>query len=206
MTAWAIQKQEQRAENLLKHTLIHCLTGVINKKIKLNPSKFQVGLFINVNTAKAITLKLGRAPLTVSNEVKLLGLTFDRKLTSRYLIDNIRHRMWLRPIAPYGAPAYYSAAKTHINRIQVIQNSALRVALRRNRRTHIEDLHEEGSLVPLHAEAPRSSHRFMEKKVDDSLIQRLLIEHRIMLNYDRYRMARPSKTPTDLIPDYLELL
>ena len=114
--------------------------------------------------------------------------------------------MWLRPIAPYGAPAYYSAAKTHINRIQVIQNSALRVALRRNRRTHIEDLHEEGSLVPLNAEALRSSHRLMEKKVDDSLIQRLLIEHRIMSNYDRYRMARPPKTPIDLIPDYLELL
>ena len=88
--------------------------------------------------------------------------------------------MWIRPIALYGAPAYYSAAKTHINKIQVIQNSALRVALRRTRRTHIEDLHQEGSLTLLKAEAVRSSHRFIEKKVDDSLIQRLLIEHRIM--------------------------
>ena len=114
------------------------------------------------------------------------------------------YNMWIRPTALYGAPAYYSAAKTHINRIQVIQNSALRVALRRKRRTNIEDLHEKGSLIPLQAEAIRSSHRFREKKVDDSLIQRLLIEHRIMLNHDRYKRARPSKTPTDLIPGYLE--
>ena len=150
----------------------------------------------------------------MSNEIKFLGLTFDRTLTWRHHIDNVRHRMWLRinaikaisgktlihlykmwirPTALYGAPAYYSAAKTHINKIQVIQNSALRVALRRTRRTHIEDLHQEGSLTLLKAEAVRSSHRFMEKKVDDSSIQRLLIEHKIMLDYDRYRKARPSR-------------
>ena len=116
------------------------------------------------------------------------------------------YKMWIRPIALYGDPAYYSAAKTHINKIQVIQNSALRIALRRNRRSHITELHEEGCLIPLKDEAVRSSHRFVEKKADDSLIQRLLVEHKIMLNYDRYRKARPSKTPIDLIPDYLETL
>ena len=114
--------------------------------------------------------------------------------------------MWIRPIALYRAPAYYSAAKTHLNKIQVIQDSALRIALRRNRRSHIADLHEEGCLTPLKAEVVRSSHRFMEKKVDDSLKQRLLVEHRIMLDYDRYKRARPSKTPIDLTPDYLETL
>ena len=234
MAAWAIQKQEKRAEKLIQKHL-DSLSEWCNKwKIKLNPSKTQVGLFTNSNNTKEITLNIGRVPLTVSNEIKFLGLTFDRKLTWRHHIDNVRHRMWLRinaikaisgrnlgmqsktlihlykmwirPIALYGAPAYYSAAKTHINKIQVIQNSALRIALRRTRRTHTEDLHQEGSLTPLKAEAVRSSHRFIEKKVDDSLIQRLLIEHRIMLDYDRYRKARPSKTPIDLLPDYLETL
>ena len=233
MAAWAIQKQEKRAEKLIQKYL-DSLSEWCNKwKIKLNPSKTQVGLFTNSNNTKEITLNLGRVPLTVSNEIKFLGLTFDRKLTWRHHIDNVRHRMWLRinaikaisgrnlgmqsktlihlykmwirPIALYGALAYYSAAKTHINKIQVIQNSALRIALRRTRRTHIEDLHQEGSLTLLKAEAVRSSYRFIEKKVDDSLIQRLLIEHRIMLDYDRYRKARPSKTPIDLIPDHLEI-
>ena len=233
MAAWAIQKQEKRAEKSIQ-TYLDALFDWCNKwKIKLNPSKTQVGLFTNSNTVKEITLNLGRVPLTVSNEIKFLGLTFDRKLTWRHHIENIRHRMWLRinaikaisgrnlgmqsktlihlykmwirPIALYGAPAYYSAAKTHINKIQVIQNSALRVALRKTRRTHIEDLHQEGSLIPLKAEAVRSSHRFMEKKIDDSLIRKLLIEHKIMLDYDRYRKARPSKTPIDLIPDHLEI-
>ena len=233
MAAWAIQKQEKRAEKSIQ-TYLDALFDWCNKwKIKLNPSKTQVGLFTNSNTVKEITLNLGRVPLTVSNKIKFLGLTFDRKLTWRHHIENIRHRMWLRinaikaisgrnlgmqsktlihlykmwirPIALYGAPAYYSAAKTHINKIQVIQNSALRVALRKTRRTHIEDLHQEGSLIPLKAEAVRSSHRFMEKKIDDSLIRKLLIEHKIMLDYDRYRKARPSKTPIDLIPDHLEI-
>ena len=117
-------------------------------------------------------------------------------------------KMWIRPIVLYGAPAYHSAAKTYISRIQVLQNSALRVALRRCRRTHIEDLYKEGSLILLKAEAVRCSHRFMGRKVDDSLIQRLLIEHKIMLNYDIHvcTKASPSKTPTDLIPDYLEIV
>ena len=116
------------------------------------------------------------------------------------------YKMWIRPIVLYGAPAYYSAAKSHINKIQVIQNSALRIALRRNRRSHIADLHEKGCLIPSRDEAVRSSHRFIEKKADYSSIQRLLVEHRIMLDYDRYRRARPSKTPIDLIPDHLETL
>ena len=115
-------------------------------------------------------------------------------------------KMWIRPVALYGAPAYYSAAKTHLNKIQVIQNSEPRIALRMNRRSHIADLHELGCLIPLKAEAVRSSYKFIVKKVDDSLIQRLLVEHRIMLNYDRYKTAHPSKTPIDLIPDYLETL
>ena len=109
-------------------------------------------------------------------------------MQSKTLIHH--YKMWIRPIALYD-----SAAKTHINKLQIIQNSALRVALRRNRRTHIEDIHQEGSLILLKVEAVRSSHRFMEKKIDDCLIQRLLIEHKIMLNYDRYRKAHPSKTP-----------
>ena len=152
MAAWAIQKQEKRAEKLIQKHL-DLLSEWCNKwKIKLNPSKTKVGLFTNSNNTKEITLNLGRVPLTVSNEIKFLGLTFDRKLTWRHHIDNVRHRMWLRinaikaisgrnlgmqpktlihlykmwirPIALYGAPAYYSAAKTHLNKIQVIQNSA----------------------------------------------------------------------------------
>ena len=63
MAAWAIQKLEKRAEKLIQ-TYLNSLTEWCNKwKIKLNPSKTQVGLFTNSNTAKDITLKL------VSNEI-----------------------------------------------------------------------------------------------------------------------------------------
>ena len=96
MVAWAIQKQEKRAEKFIQ-TYLDSLSDWCNKwKIKLNPTKTQVGLFTNSNTAKEITLNLGRVPLTVSNEIKFLGPNFDRKLTWRHHIDNVRHRMWLR--------------------------------------------------------------------------------------------------------------
>ena len=79
------------------------------------------------------------------------------------------------------------------DKFQVIQNSAIRVALRRNRRTHIENLHEEGCVIPLKAED-----KLIEKKVDNGLKQKLFIEHRIMLDYNGYKRACPSKTPKDL--------
>ena len=72
MAAWAIQKQEKIAEKL-NQTYLDSLFDWCNKwKIKLNPSKTQVGLFTNSNTAKDITLNLGKVPLTVSNEIKIL--------------------------------------------------------------------------------------------------------------------------------------
>ena len=84
MAAWAIQKQEKRVEKLIQKHL-DSLSEWCNKwKIKLNPSKTQVGLFTHSNNTKEITLNLGRVPLTVSNEIKFLGLTFDRKLTWRH--------------------------------------------------------------------------------------------------------------------------
>ena len=75
MGAWAIQKQEKRAEKFIQ-TYLDSLSDGCNKwKIKLYPSKTQVGLFTNSNTAEEITLNLGRVPLTVSNKIKFLGLT-----------------------------------------------------------------------------------------------------------------------------------
>ena len=79
------------------------------------------------------------------------------------------------------------------HKFQVIQNSVIREALRRNRRTHIENLHEEGCVIPLKAED-----KLLEKNVDNGLKQKLFIEHRIMLDYDEYKRACPSKTPKDL--------
>ena len=95
--------------------------------------------------------------------------------------------MWIRPIALYGAPAY-SSGHPELGP----QDSS-----KKEQKVPIADLHEEGCLIPLKAEAVRSSHRFKDKKVDDSLIHRLL-EHRIMLDYNRYKRACPSKTPIDL--------
>ena len=144
---------------------------------------------------KNITLRLFRAPLTVSNGIKFLGLTFDSKLTWPQHISNFRQRMWLRinaikavsgrdlgmksktlvhhykiwirPIALYGALACYSATKTNLNKIQFIQNSSLKVALRRciyknpHRRPTVL---EEGSLIPLKDEAVGSSLRHIERR------------------------------------------
>ena len=53
MATWAIQKQEKRAETFIQ-TYLDSLFEWCNKwKIKLNPSKTQVGLFTNGNTAKS---------------------------------------------------------------------------------------------------------------------------------------------------------
>lgn len=114
-----------------------------------------------------------------SDSVRYLGVILDRKLTFKNHIDssiikakalafktlycllkkgNKLHssqklqiyRAIIRPVMTYACPIFDNAAKTHLRKIQVVQNSILRMALNVNWKSYISNqkIHEE-SKVPL---------------------------------------------------------
>lgn len=109
--------------------------------------------------------------ITLQNEVKYLGVTLDKKLLfnkhiysscekalkyfralwpflnrrSRLNIKNknLIFKCVIRPILSYASPIWYRAAKTHLKRLQVIQNKCLKMIFHKPWRYPTSLLHEE---------------------------------------------------------------
>jgi hypothetical protein len=59
------------------------------------------------------------------------------------------YRQYIRPVLEYGAIVTVAASKPQIERLQKVQNYALRVALNLPMFTRIEDLHLAANIVPV---------------------------------------------------------
>ena len=106
----------------------------------------------------------------MTHEITFLGVTFDsrltwepqfRKMTTRAYkrLNLLRHlaSLWkkpnpnvmihlynsiVRPIFEYGSICYINAAEVHMDKLQLIQNQALRVVMKSPRYMAIKDLHD----------------------------------------------------------------
>jgi len=104
-----------------------------------------------------------------SNSVKYLGFQLDQKLTFKQQINNtiqksgkvvhalysilgrssklheknklLLYKVVLRPIFLYGSPVWGNCAKTHIKKLQIIQNRYLKMCLKLPRRFSTDTLH-----------------------------------------------------------------
>lgn len=98
---------------------------------------------------------IGGQEIEWSNQIKYLGLVLDKKLTykahiqhvlekthkavrilysmlnrkSKLCVENktLLYKVAIRPIFAYACPIFSSAAKTHINKLQICQNKTLRM-------------------------------------------------------------------------------
>lgn len=59
------------------------------------------------------------------------------------------YKLAIRPIFTYGCPAFGSMAKTHLQKLQVLQNKFLRIVLNKTRYDRITDLHAEAKIPPI---------------------------------------------------------
>lgn len=142
-------------------------------KIKVNNTKTRAVFFSKRRTRQLprVPFKAGDANIEWSNEAKYLGLILDRRLTYRhhinYAVDktlkamrilysllnrkskldnknkNLLFKVCLRPIMTYASPIISQAAKTHISKLQVVQNKILRMILDAPWRTRVSSMHEE---------------------------------------------------------------
>ena len=59
------------------------------------------------------------------------------------------YKTYVRPVLEYGAIVILSAAQVHLEKLQKVQNKALRIAFRKPIHTQITDLHETAGIEPI---------------------------------------------------------
>lgn len=78
------------------------------------------------------------------------------------------YRSYIRPILTYACPIFSHAAKTHLNKLQVLQNKCLRMVLNARYRTRISTLHRRSKIPTISSFISKLSKSFYENSAKSS--------------------------------------
>jgi hypothetical protein len=121
---------------------------------------------------------LNGSAIPVTTDAKILGVTYDRGMTFSSHVSNIvqkthsrlnvlralthttygqakediiaLYRQFIRPVLTYSSSAWApDTARTHVEKLQRVQNSALRIATGCTRSTPLAHLHSEAKVLPI---------------------------------------------------------
>ena len=142
-------------------------------KINVNRQKTQALFITNRYSRQlpGENIKFLNENIKWESEAKYLGMVIDKRVTLRQHVDYVTDRahtalrllyplisrnsqldvrnklliykLAIRPIFTYGCPAFETMAKTHIQKLQVLQNKFLRIVLNKTRYDRITDLQTE---------------------------------------------------------------
>lgn len=160
-------------------------------KIRVNPNKTEAIFFTRRKPLVPKSINVFNSNISWSKHVKYLGVYLDSKLTyaahmshikkkffaslnSLYPIFNYKSKLnvknkiliyksCLRPVITYAAAAWNTTCKTNYKNLQILQNKALRIALRKRRSTKISDLHTEAKISYLDTYISKLSSNFLKK-------------------------------------------
>ena len=171
------------------------------------------------------TIKLFGQNVPVVAEATFLGVIFDTRLTwaSQFAkmttkaykrLNVIRHlaslstkpdpntliklyRCIIQPIFEYGSLCYINAAEVHLDKLQLIQNQALRVVTQSPRYTSIKDLHDctGSSSVKSHLIAQA------ERRLETMLKSSPLIQ-RVITDYQALRHIQENASPLGVLANH----
>ena len=165
-------------EALLQDTITQIQTWTSRTGFKFSQAKSKCICFTkSPNNIPNPTIYLQDKPIETVNNIKILGLTFDQKLTWKIHITNltedcrrrlnilktIAYRNWgadyhvlqityhtvIRSKLDYGAIVYNSASSSVLQKLNTIHNSALRIVLGAYRTSPIQSILMEASEPPL---------------------------------------------------------
>ncbi|XP_058817251.1 uncharacterized protein LOC131680553 [Topomyia yanbarensis] len=150
--------------------------GLTKLNLKTNASK-SAGIVFSKRNTEGLRVRLGRETIQINNTHKYLGFILDRLLAYRKHIEYVREKgaeklkimkmlgnrnsnaspetlikienAIVRSKIEYGAQIYGSAAKSNIEKLQTIQNAALRTAMRYLKTTPINVIHAETGQLPV---------------------------------------------------------
>jgi Reverse transcriptase (RNA-dependent DNA polymerase)/Endonuclease-reverse transcriptase len=146
-----------------------------------NKLLFKKNIDTNISKAKGAMAKL--YGLLKKNS----GLATYEKLTL--------YRAYIRPILTYACPCFAHAAKTHLNKIQIVQNKCLRMALNARYRTRIKTLHKRAKIPLISDFITKLTKSFFENSAnsDNQLIKGLGCRYKSVPKANmRHRVPRSS--------------
>jgi hypothetical protein len=149
MNKWKINLNKQKTQALfITNRYSRQLPGnnikFLNENIKWETEAKYLGMVID----KRVTLKphveyvTNRAHTALRQLYPLISRNSHLDVRNKLLI----YKLAIRPIFTYGCPAFGSMAKTHLQKLQVLQNKFLRIVLNKTRYERITDLHTEAKI------------------------------------------------------------
>lgn len=175
----------------------------------------------NLQLQNQIQLTFQGQVLQFSNTVKFLGITFDRTMTFKPHFHRARSRgigmaqhlrafrkggssehsmliiykTHIRPILTYGSAATLGSHKTHINQLQIAQNSALRAIGGFPLTTYIDLLHQYFNIDTINQRTNILTQNFLNKNMNQDFIAQTLRD------YQRLSEAKKAKfkSPLDIL-------
>ncbi|KAG7517000.1 hypothetical protein JOB18_046781 [Solea senegalensis] len=156
---WSSSKRPNLAAKKLQTCITEIETWTNMWRIKLNPVKTQCILFTKNSHLQPnnIDLSLNNHKITISKEATFLGVTFQNNMTWTKHINNLEqrannrlnhlkalcgkhgaspltvikvYRAYIRPLFEYYVPAWINISDNQLQRLEVIQNKALKLAHR----------------------------------------------------------------------------
>jgi len=150
------------------------LTWLNCNKLTLNVKKTQAMKFMVTNSEININLTFNNEPITFTDDLNLLGIHFDTKLTfashingirskissaigiiqrnKHFLTQNLRRQLYFSLIHPhllYGIELWGGAAQKHLKPLQNLQKRALRVVAGAKPRTTTTPLFKNAKILKL---------------------------------------------------------
>ena len=107
------------------------------------------------------------------------------------------YRSIIRPIFEYGSVCIITAAEVHLNKVQLIQNQALRVVTNSPQYTSLNDLHDiTGSLQIKNYLILNAKHRIQVMRQNSPIVSDVIQEHNTL------RHIQENASPLDIIADH----
>ena len=220
---WAVSKNIDLAAEYLQRDLDKLARWCANRRIKLSPEKTKVIIFSKSQTAIRAepALSLYGDLLSYYPQIKFLGITFDNRMTFtkhfeeilercnqkfcrlRILVNKKRgpspatilqiYKQCVRPTFEYGIVSTITVSETVITKIQRVQNSFIRLALRLPKYVSARLLHEASGLPYVRERLITIGQNHVARMHANPLIKRTINSARTNIAWDKY------KTPISIL-------
>ena len=224
---WAVSKNIDLAAEYLQRDLDKLARWCAKWRIKLNPEKTKVIIFSKSRFAIRAepALSLYGDLLSYYPQIKFLGITFDNRMTFTKHFEEILercnqkfHRLrilvnkkWgpspetilqiykqcVRPIFEYGIVSTKTVSETVITKIQRVQNSIIRLALRLPKYVSARLLHEASGLPYVKERLISVGQNHLARMHANPLVEHIINSAETNIAWDKYKTPISILKPPD---------